>query len=243
MRHQERRPQAGLPGRGVREPEERDRYQRRRVRGRGRGRRHSPSSRQEEVFPRRPELKTSECRRRNICTLSFSFSTSLTAAAIAVSLRRGVTAKEAPFLFLRAPELLFALAGVLFLFSFIYATNANMDYVQRFMATHGNLRLAPNSSKERLTAYLRYLPLLAVDAAVIWYFRSRGSTGRVEALALPAVNRVGDPVCALGAFVRQHRWHPDPCVGVPCPALCRPGERRAWRRASSTEHSRESSRP
>ncbi|MGO9409559.1 MAG: apolipoprotein N-acyltransferase [Spirochaetia bacterium] len=110
----------------------------------------------------------------------------LTGAAIAVSLRRGVTTKEAPFLFLRAPELLFALAGVLFLFSFIYATNANMDYVQRFMATHGNLRLAPNSSKERLAACLRYLPLLAVDAAVVWYFKIRGSTGRVEALALPA---------------------------------------------------------
>jgi apolipoprotein N-acyltransferase len=110
----------------------------------------------------------------------------LTATAIAVSLRRGVTTEEAPFLFFRAPELLFALSAVVFLFSFIYATNANMDYVQRFMATHGNLRLAPNSSKERLSAYLRYLPLLAVDAAAVWYFRVRTSVARVEAWALPA---------------------------------------------------------
>ncbi len=96
----------------------------------------------------------------------------LVAAAIAASLRRGTRLLPSSFLLLRAPELLFALASVLFLFSYIYATNANMSYVQRFMATHGNLRLAPNTSKERLTAYLRYLPLLALDAAAIWYARS-----------------------------------------------------------------------
>jgi len=109
----------------------------------------------------------------------------LTAAAILVSLRRSSIAQGATFLFLRAPELLFALTSILFLFSYIYATNANMDYVQRFMATHGNLRLAPNSSKERLTAYLRYVPLLTLDAAGIWYLRSRRSMARVEAWALP----------------------------------------------------------
>ena len=98
----------------------------------------------------------------------------LTAAAILVF-------KKPSFLLLRAPELLFALAGILFLFSYIYATNAYMDYVQRFMATHGNLRLAPDSSKERLTAYLRYLPLLVVDAAATWYFRSRGRRGAFTA--------------------------------------------------------------
>ncbi len=96
----------------------------------------------------------------------------LTGVAIFISLRRGRGIPESPFLLLRAPELLFALAAILFLFSYIYATNANMDYVQRFMATHGNLRLAPDSTKERLTAFLRYLPLLALDTAAVWYFRS-----------------------------------------------------------------------
>ncbi len=65
------------------------------------------------------------------------------------------------FLVLRVPEILFATAAVLFLFTFIYATNANMDYVQRFMTSHGNLRLAPNSMAERLTACIRFLPLLS----------------------------------------------------------------------------------
>ncbi len=77
------------------------------------------------------------------------------------------------FLVVRAPEVLFSLAGIFFLFSFIYATNANMDYVQRFMSSHGNLRLAPDSTEERLIACIRYLPLLAVDVA--WYAWSRAA--------------------------------------------------------------------
>ena len=83
---------------------------------------------------------------------------------------------------------------MLFLFSYIYATNANMDYVQRFMASHGNLRLAPNSTQERLAAFLRFLPLLVFDAlAVCWYrvrearlFGKDGGAARlIRAWALP----------------------------------------------------------
>src|SRR5208337_3205863 len=75
------------------------------------------------------------------------------------------------FLLFRAPEVLLSIGAVLFLFSYIYATNANMDYVQRFMSSHGNLRLAPNSTQERLNACLRFAPLLALDAAWYLYFR------------------------------------------------------------------------
>jgi apolipoprotein N-acyltransferase len=77
------------------------------------------------------------------------------------------------FLLFRAPELLLSIGAVLFLFSYIYATNANMDYVQRFMTSHGNLRLAPNSTQERLGACLRFAPLLAVDTLWYLYFRLR----------------------------------------------------------------------
>jgi apolipoprotein N-acyltransferase len=77
------------------------------------------------------------------------------------------------FTLFRAPEILVALVSILFLFTYIYATNANMDYVQRFMASHGNLRLAPDSSAERLAAFLRYAPLLALDAAWYLWFRLR----------------------------------------------------------------------
>jgi apolipoprotein N-acyltransferase len=100
------------------------------------------------------------------------------------------------FLICRAPELLFSLSAVFFLFSYIYATNANMDYVQRFMTSHGDLRLAPNSTQERLSACVRFLPLLLLDA--FWYALVRirrpvlarltaGDGGMVGLWALPLV--------------------------------------------------------
>ncbi len=96
---------------------------------------------------------------------------------IALAVRPGgqrLTPSRARLFFLfRAPEVLLSLGTVIFLFSYIYATNANMDYVQRFMASHGNLRLAPNSTQERLGACLRFVPLLALDTAWYLYFRLR----------------------------------------------------------------------
>ncbi len=64
---------------------------------------------------------------------------------------------------LRAPELLFAASLLLFLFSYIYALNANMDYIQRFMATGGAVRLALDTTRERLESAVRYLPLLLLN--------------------------------------------------------------------------------
>jgi apolipoprotein N-acyltransferase len=60
-----------------------------------------------------------------------------------------------------------------------------MDYVQRFIATHGNLRLALDSWRERLTACLRYLPLLVVDAVAIWIFGMRGKMTHIDVWAMP----------------------------------------------------------
>ena len=65
----------------------------------------------------------------------------------------------------RMPELLGAVTLAFFLFSYIYALNANMDYAQRFAATSGNLRLAQDTREERIIAVLRYMPLLLAGAA------------------------------------------------------------------------------
>ncbi len=73
----------------------------------------------------------------------------------------------------RTPEVLMALTLVLFLLSYIFASNANMSYVQRFAATHGNIRLAPDSTVERLNSALRFLPLLLIQAWMIAYYRIR----------------------------------------------------------------------
>jgi apolipoprotein N-acyltransferase len=91
-------------------------------------------------------------------------------AALLVRLRAPAS-RLSGVLLVRVPEILFALAGVFFLFTWIYASNANMDYVQRFMSSHGNHLLAPNSIAERREALLHFLPLLALDTA--WYVAAR----------------------------------------------------------------------
>ncbi len=69
------------------------------------------------------------------------------------------------------PEVLMVCTLLLFLFIYVFAVNANMDYVQRFIESGGNLRLAVDSTTERLIASARYLPLLAVSLGVYLYTR------------------------------------------------------------------------
>ncbi len=116
----------------------------------------------------------------------------LHAAALAwllvVLRRRGgpLADRDRPFAVWRAPEILLVVTLVPAVFSFVFAANANMDYVQRFIASGGNVRLAPNSAKERLDVLLRYAPLLAVDAA--WLVLSRLLAG-----GCPAPSAAGVP--------------------------------------------------
>lgn len=63
-------------------------------------------------------------------------------------------------------EVLLAFAGIGFLFSYIFAANANLDYVQWFIRSGGNLKLAPDSRTERLAAFMRYGPLLLAGIGV-----------------------------------------------------------------------------
>ena len=69
------------------------------------------------------------------------------------------------------PELLAATSLLFFLFSFIFATNANMDYVQRFISSGGNLRLALDTETERLLVWVRVFPLVAVNVGAYFLFR------------------------------------------------------------------------
>ena len=61
------------------------------------------------------------------------------------------------------PELLTAVSLLFFLFTYIFALNANMDYVHRFIESGGNLRLALDTRTERLLAWVRVFPLVAVN--------------------------------------------------------------------------------
>ncbi|MFP4613419.1 MAG: apolipoprotein N-acyltransferase [Spirochaetaceae bacterium] len=75
--------------------------------------------------------------------------------------------------FVRVPEFLLSYALLLFLFAYFFALNANMDYVQRFIESGGNLRLAVDSTTERAIAVLRYVPFLALDGLIYLYLRLR----------------------------------------------------------------------
>lgn len=71
----------------------------------------------------------------------------------------------------RIPEVVFIFGLSLFLFSYIFATNANLTYAQLFAETNGNLSLAPNSRIQRLSSILRYLPFLLFDLGVYFFYR------------------------------------------------------------------------
>jgi apolipoprotein N-acyltransferase len=60
-------------------------------------------------------------------------------------------------------EILWAPALILFVFAYIYALSANMDYVQRYIASSGQLQLAESTALEQLYALLRYGPILILN--------------------------------------------------------------------------------
>ena len=73
-------------------------------------------------------------------------------------------------------EVTWAQALVLFVFAFIWARSANMDYVQRYIASSGQLQLAESTAVEQLYAILRYGPILILNAA--YYILRRASEGQ-----------------------------------------------------------------
>ena len=70
------------------------------------------------------------------------------------------------------PEILASASLLFFLFALIFALNANMDYVQRFIESGGNLRLAIDTSTERLRVWIRLFPLVAVNLGTWVAFRA-----------------------------------------------------------------------
>lgn len=72
-----------------------------------------------------------------------------------------------------APDSLLALCLVFFLFEYIFALNANMDYIQRFIESGGRVSLALDTETERRIVLTRYLPLLAASLLTYIVFRLR----------------------------------------------------------------------
>ena len=63
-----------------------------------------------------------------------------------------------------------------FAFGYVFALNANLDYVQRFAATGGDLRIAPDTRSERMLVVGRYAPVVLLDLA-LWLCFTRRSGG------------------------------------------------------------------
>ncbi|MFW5995239.1 MAG: hypothetical protein ACOCRN_03930, partial [Spirochaetia bacterium] len=73
------------------------------------------------------------------------------------------------------PELLLTLTTVFFLFNYVYALNANMEYVERFV-DDGTLRLALDTTTERAIAFARFSPFFVADLIAYLYPRLRRHT-------------------------------------------------------------------
>jgi apolipoprotein N-acyltransferase len=74
-------------------------------------------------------------------------------------------------------EFVLAQALIMFVFAYIHALSANMDYVQRYIATNGKLHLAKSTALEQFYAFLRYGPLFLVSGV---YYVWRNITKRVD---------------------------------------------------------------
>jgi len=68
-------------------------------------------------------------------------------------------------------EIVWAPALILFVFAYIWARSANMDYVQRYIASSGQFQLAESTALEQLYAVLRYGPILILNA--LYYIGNR----------------------------------------------------------------------
>ena len=115
--------------------------------------------------------------------------------------------RRPPSRLLRLPELLLAVGLLLFLFSWLYALNANMDYVQRFISGGGAVRLELDTSRERLHSAVRHVPLLLLDLAAFLLPRLRPwraappRPGEPRA-RLQALSRWALPLAALSALLQ-----------------------------------------
>ena len=103
----------------------------------------------------------------------------------------------------RIPEVLFATSLLLYLFAYIYALNANMDYIQRFISSNGAVRLALDTQAERLAASVKYGPLLLTNAFfyVFWRLKTRRLGANVAEVTGSALSRWALPLVLLSTVL------------------------------------------
>ncbi len=93
----------------------------------------------------------------------------------------------------RSAEMLFGYTFLLFWVLYAFASNANMDYVQRFVESGGDLNFALDTATERLLVGVRFTPFLVVNLAYYVVPRLRGAQ-RVDQALRPGNAAYGEPV-------------------------------------------------
>lgn len=91
-------------------------------------------------------------------------------------------------------EIALILNIVLFLFSWFFARNANMDYFQKFVATKGQVTIAQDTSTEQLYAFIRFLPTFLLSCFIYMKFTAKKSIEKY-ALLLSLISAVLYSLC------------------------------------------------
>ena len=92
---------------------------------------------------------------------------------------------------LKAPAGMFTASLLMFLFSYLYAFNAGLEYIQRFAQSSDILSFAPDTTTGRLYALFMYLPFIASDLAAIFILKkSKGIPPSFSRLSLTMLSAV-----------------------------------------------------
>ena len=84
----------------------------------------------------------------------------------------------------RSADFLISSTLIFFLFNYLFAANAGLEYVQRFAQTSDVLSFAPDTRTERFLTVILFLPLLAADISAAFIFR-RNRLFSLKSLRLP----------------------------------------------------------
>lgn len=122
-------------------------------------------------------------------------------------------------------EVLLGFGGILLLFAWIYALNANMDYVRRFITLESSFRIGKTVTEAQTEALLRFGPLLLLNTLAyllprlsprimprLWFFQTRKqpgpSTPRRKRLPKPNLGTTlfGFLSGSLSGFSRLDNW-------------------------------------
>lgn len=95
-------------------------------------------------------------------------------------------------------EIIMSFSIMMFLFAFIYALNANMSYVQLFIAQMGEIGMAESTQLEQLFASIRFLPFIIINLVV---YIKRGVPKSGAGSLKDIVKTWGLPITLLSTFL------------------------------------------